>query len=52
MKNTALERWVDGKLIIKESKRMIMKIDGGHHRKQVEWQKWIRVWSSGRDHRD
>lgn len=52
MKNTALERWVDGKLIIKESKRMIMKIDGGHHRKQVEWQKWIRVWSSGRDRRD
>ena len=45
--NAALERRGegDGRPITKESKRMIMKIDGGHHGEAMERQARIRVLS-------
>lgn len=43
-----MRRWRDGgdgRPITKESKGMIMKIDGGHHGEAMGWQAWIRVLS-------
>lgn len=53
--NTARERWGDERLIIKETKWMIIKSDGGgggHCGEEMQWQESIRVPSSRKYHRD